>query len=96
VLARERVEAEQIRFGVEQQLGDLGRDRLQALDDLGEPLARLLAGVGGEEAADRGRDHRLLALGAVAEHVAEEVHGAALPGRAEHLPDRGPQALVAV
>ena len=43
VLARQRVEAEQVALGVEHELGDLRRDRLQALDDLGEPLARLIA-----------------------------------------------------
>jgi hypothetical protein len=96
VLAREGVEAEQVALGIEQQLGDLRRDRLQALDDLSEPLARLLARGGGEDAADRGGDHRLLAFGAVAEHVAQEVHAAALPRAAEYLADRGLQALVAV
>ncbi len=53
-----------------------------------EPLARLGGVLGGEDLADGRRDHRLLALRAVAEHVAEEVHGAALPGAAEHLGDR--------
>ena len=43
VLAREGVEAEQILLGVQQQLRDLGRDRLEALDHLSESLARLLA-----------------------------------------------------
>jgi hypothetical protein len=32
----------------------------------------------------------------VAEHVSEEVHGAALPGHAEHLADRGLEALMGV
>ena len=96
MLARERVEAEQVALGVEQELGDLRRDRLQALEDVGEPLARFLARAGLEDAADGGGDHRLLALGAMAEHVPEEVHAAALPRAAEDLADRGPQALVAV
>src|SRR5215208_3912612 len=65
--------------------GRLRRDGLDPLDDLGEALASLIAGAGGEDAADRGGDHRLLALGAVAEHVAQEMHRAALPGAAEHL-----------
>ena len=96
VLARQRVESEQVGLGVEHELGDLRRDRLQALDDLGESLARLLTRAGGEDPPDRGRDHRLLALGAVPEHVAQEVHAAALPRAAEHLADRRAQPLVAV
>ena len=39
---------------------------------------------------------RLLRLAAVAEHVPEEVHGAALPGAAEHLGDRALEALMGV
>ena len=94
--SRGHVEGEQVRLGVEQQLRDLGRCWLKALDDLGEPLARLLARFGLEDAADRGGDHRLLVLLAVAEHVPEEVHGAALPRAAEDLRDRGLEAFVAV
>jgi hypothetical protein len=35
-------------------------------------------------------------LGAVPEHVAQNVHAAALPGRAEDLADRVLEALMAV
>jgi hypothetical protein len=89
VHAWERVEAEQIGLGVQDELRDLGRDRLETLDHLGESLARLLAGGGAEAPADRGRDHRLLARGAVTEHVSEEVHGATLPRAAEDDEQRG-------
>jgi hypothetical protein len=57
----------------------------QLLDDLAEPGTSLLARGGGEDAADRARHQRLLRPGDVAEHVSEEVDGAALPRAAEHL-----------
>lgn len=41
-------------------------------------------------------DHVALPLLAVAVHVADEVHGAALPGTADHLGDRGLEAEVVV
>jgi hypothetical protein len=49
-----------------------------------------------KELADGAGDQRLLGLGDVAEHVAREVHRAALPGAAEDLADRAPEPLVRV
>jgi hypothetical protein len=96
VLGREHVEREQVRFGGFEQLGDLWRRPREAVDDLGERLAGLVVMFGAEHAADRGGDHRLLRAGDVAEHVSEEVNGAALPGAAEDLSDRGLQSGVGV
>jgi hypothetical protein len=55
-------------------------------------------GVGlGEDRADRGGDHLGVAFGHRGEHVAHEVHPAALPGRAEqHRHDRLLEAGVGV
>jgi hypothetical protein len=96
VLGRERVEREQVGLGGFEQLGDLGRGAGEPVDDLGELLAGLVGVLGAEYAADRGGDHRLLRAGDVAEHVSEEVNGAALPGAAEDLSDRGLQSGVGV
>ena len=96
VLARKVIEREQLLVGLFEQPGDLRRRRLEPVDDVGEPLACFLAGVGVEDLADGGRDHRLLRAAAVAEHVAEEVHRAPLPPAPEDPGDRGLQALVGV
>ena len=52
--------------------------------------------VGVEDLAEGGGDHGALVRPAVAVHVADEVHGAALPGAAEHPGDRGLQPFVVV
>jgi hypothetical protein len=67
-----------------------------AVDDLGKPLVCLTMRGGGEDATDRAGDKRLLGPGDVAEHVAQEMDGAALPGAAQHLGDRGLEAGVGV
>ena len=74
----------------------MGAAALQAGDHAGQALAGLGGVVGGEDLADGGGDHRLLGLAAVAQHVAQEVHGAALPGAAQHLGDGRLQALVGI
>jgi hypothetical protein len=74
---------------------DLGRWRLELVDDGGECLAGGGAIRRGEDLLERASDHRLGLLG-VAEHVADEVHRAALPLRAEHLTDRVSKSLVGI
>jgi hypothetical protein len=96
VLGREGIERQQIGFGVLQQRGDLGRVGAELVDDLGQPPSGLVGRGGGEDPADRAGDQRLLRPADVAEHVAEEVDGAALPRAAQHLADRGLQAGVGV
>jgi hypothetical protein len=56
----------------------------------------VVAGVGAEDRPDQRRQHRLLLFAGVAERLAQEVDGAALPGAAEHLADRVLQTLVRV
>jgi hypothetical protein len=56
----------------------------------------ILEVLGVEDLAQGGGDHVALALLAVAVHVADEVHGAALPRASEHLGDRGLEAEVIV
>ena len=52
--------------------------------------------LGVEDRADQRAQQAVLVLAGVAEAVAQEVHGAALPGAAEDLRDRGLQAGVGV
>jgi hypothetical protein len=67
-----------------------------SLDNAGQARTRRGPIVGGKHPADRRRDHLLLASVHVPLHVAEEAHGAALPGAAEDLGDRPLQAFVGV
>jgi hypothetical protein len=69
---------------------------LQFVDDLDQSLARLGEAGGLEDPADRGGDHGLLGPADMAEHVTQEMDGAALPGTAQHLSDRGLEALVGI
>jgi hypothetical protein len=78
------------------QLGDLGRDRRQALEHRADALARLIVVLGVEDLAQRGRHQRALAGSAMLVHVANEVNRAALPRAAEHPGDRAPESLVGV
>ena len=96
VVEGEGVEGEQILLGALQHRGDLRQRPLQPRDCLTDQLARLDTVVGVEDRADQRRDHPLLLLADVAERLAQEVDGAALPGAAEHLRDRVLQALVRV
>jgi len=63
---------------------------------IAKTLACLLTRGGVEDLADRGGDHRLLGAGAVAEHVAQEMDGAPLPGTSEDRGDRVLQALMGI
>jgi hypothetical protein len=96
VLGWEPVEGQQVGLGVGQQPGDLGSMRSQLVDDLTKPSPRLGGGGSNEDLADRARHQRLLGPADVAEQVAEEVDGAALPGTAQHLADGVLQALMGV
>ena len=96
MLGWQLVEGQQLGFGGFQEPGDLGRGRGQPLDHLDQPLAGLGEAGGLEDAADGRGDHGLLGLADMAEHVAQEMNGAALPGTAQHLGDRGLEALMGV
>ena len=96
VLARERVEGEQVVLGVQSSWATFGATGSSRSTTSASRSRASWPELACEDLAHRGGDHRLLALGAVAQHVAQEVHRAALPRAAEHLADRGPEALVAV
>ena len=81
MLGWEPVAGQQVGLGVRQQPGDLGSMRSQLVDDLTKPSPRLGGGGSNEDLADRARHQRLLRPADVAEHVAQEVDGAALPGQ---------------
>jgi hypothetical protein len=96
VLGREGVEGEDVVLGVLQHAGDLGQLALQRGDRFGESVAGAGEVLGVEDRADQRAEQSVLIAAGVPEAVAQEVHGAALPRRAEHLGDRVLQALVGV
>jgi hypothetical protein len=65
-------------------------------DRLGEPVAGLGLRDGVEDRPDQRAEQPVLILARMAETVAQEVDGAALPGAAEDLRDHGLQARVGV
>ena len=69
---------------------------VEVRDRLGEPIARLPQAVGGEDRPDQRAQQAVLVFADVPEAVAQEVHGAALPGAPENLRDRGLQTGVCV
>ena len=85
---REAVERQQILLRRLQQLGDLRRRRSEALDHVAAAIGRGLVAVGVEDLAQRGGHHPALRRTAVTQHVANEVHRAALPRAAKHPGDR--------
>jgi hypothetical protein len=87
---------EQLRFSVLEQARDFRRDTHEPCDDVCEDRTGLLARRRGGDLTDRGADHLLLGALDMAEHVYEEVHRAALPAHAEHLPDRRLEARMGV
>jgi hypothetical protein len=96
VVGGEGVEGRDVVLGGLEQRGDLGQLALQRRHRLAEPIARLPLRVGVKDRADqRGRQPVVVAAG-VPEAVPEEVHGAALPRRAEDLGDRVLRSLVGV
>jgi hypothetical protein len=96
VLGRERHEREQVFLSLLEQLADLRRDRLQAGQNVGQPAAGLSAVGGVEDLPERGGHQATLGGTAVAVHVSDEVHTAALPRRVEDPRDRRLQALVMI
>jgi hypothetical protein len=96
VLGREGVEGQHVGFGLFEQRGDLRQPALELLDGVAQPLARLMAVRGGGDRADQRAEGVVLVAPGVAAQVAKEVHGAALPRRAEDLGQRGPQPRVGV
>jgi hypothetical protein len=96
VVDREGVEGQDVLLGALEHGGDLGQLGRQRRDRLGEPVARLVERVGVEERADQRAQQPVLIAAGMAEAVAQEVHGAALPRRAEGLGDRVLQPLVSV
>jgi hypothetical protein len=88
VFGRERVERQDVVFGVLQQPRELRQPDLQLHDGVTEATARFSAVGGREELADQSAEGVVLVLAAVASQVSEEVHGAALPRRPEDPRDR--------
>jgi len=91
VLGREGVEGGLLEDGA-----DLGQAVGQLADRFAEPAAGAFAGVGVEDRPDQRGQDTVLVFAGVAETVSEEVHGAALPGRPEHLGQRCLEARVSV
>src|SRR6202035_2922188 len=83
-------------FGFFEESADLRRDWLETADDQGRSITSLGTVLGVEDLAQRGGDQAALVAAAVREHVAHEVHGAALPAAAKDPLDRGLQSLVLV
>ena len=96
VRARELKERQEVLLGGFEQLGDLRRQRLQSVDHVADTAAGLVAVGGVEDLAQSGGHEAALGGAAVAVHVADEVDGAALPGRVEDPGDRGLQPFVMV
>jgi hypothetical protein len=88
VLGGKGVEGEHVGLGLLEQRGDLRQPALELLDCVTQPPAGLLAVVGSEDRADYRAQGVVLVATDVAPQVAQEVHGAALPWRAEDLCQR--------
>ena len=65
MIARERVERDQVFLGVFEQPADLRRERLQTTDDLGRTVAGLFAGLRVEDLSEGGGDQAPLVAAAV-------------------------------
>jgi hypothetical protein len=96
VLSGECVEGEHVGLGLFEQRGDLRQPGLELGDGVAKSRAGFVAVAGGEDLANDGAQRVVLVLAGMAAKVAEEVHGAALPRRAEHLRQRCLQAGVPV
>ncbi len=92
----EAVEGEQVLLGGFEQLRDLRQRAAEAPDHLAQVRLGLLCALGVEDLAQRRRDQAALTSPAVPLHVADEVHGAALPGAGEDPRDRCLEPLVVV
>ena len=88
MLGREGVQGQHVGLGVLEQRGDLRQPALKLGDGVAQPPARIVAVVGGEDRADDRAERVVLVAADVAAQIAQEVHGAALPRRAENLRER--------
>jgi hypothetical protein len=96
VLGRERVEREHVGLGLVEQRRDLRQPALELADGVAQALARLLGVRRGEERADDRAERVVLVAAHMAAQIAQEVHGAALPRRAEDLRQGGLQTRMRV
>jgi hypothetical protein len=83
-------------FGVFEHRRDRAKSAVEVGDRFGEPVARLPEFVGVEDRPDERGEQAVRVAPGVAEAVAEEVHGAALPRAPQHLGDRHLQPGVRV
>jgi hypothetical protein len=88
VLGGERVEGDHIGLGLLDHRRHLRQPTLELVDGLAQPPPGLLAVLGAEDRADDGAQRVVLLAAHMAAQIAQEVHGAALPRRAEHLRQR--------
>ena len=95
MVSRKGIEREDL-FGLLQQRGDLGHPALELGDRGGEPVAGLFARGGVEDRSDQCCQHAVLVAAGMPQTVPEEVHGAALPWRSEHLGQRRLEAGVGI
>ena len=96
MLACQQVEGDQVLLGLFEQPADLRRDRLEALEHVPDPLARVGLVFGVEHLAQGGGDQPALIAAAVGEHVSDEVHRAPLPRAGEHAGDGVLEPLVLI
>ena len=87
---------EHVGLGFIHQRGELGQLGAQLIGDLAPLLACRRGVVLGERGGDEGGDDAAAALAGMGEGIAHEVDPAALPGRVQHLGDRGLDALMGV
>ena len=92
VAGRERVERQDVGLGVFEHGGDLAYPAVQMRDRFREPIVGLGLGVGVKDRPDQRAEQAVLVLARMAETVTREMDGAALPGAAKDLGDRGLQA----
>src|SRR3954462_7358170 len=96
VLSRERVEGEHVGLGLLEHGGHLRQPPLELLDGVAQALARLLAILGGEDRPNDRAEGVVLLATDMAPEIAQKVHRAALPRRAEHLRERRLQTRMGV
>ena len=96
VLSGECVEGEHVVLGLLEQPRDLRQSWFELGDRVEQALARLGAIAGREQLTDHGTERVVLVLAGMASEIAQEVNGAALPGRAQDPRDRGLQSWVRV
>src|SRR6188472_4136341 len=87
---------EHVGFGIIHDGGELRNFRPDLIDDRAPLEACGLSCLLSEGCGDEGGDDASSALAGMRQHVAHEVHAAALPGRRQNLADGGLQALMRV